>query len=416
MTEASTVNAPSASGAQSGQGWNISNVLPPSVRAQWNDIDTGLLLCWLAVLGFGLIMVASASVSLAEKRAGADLLMFGELFYFFRQCAYAALGVTLAAGVSLLPTQFWYRAGFPLLGISILLLVLVLIPDVGREVNGARRWFSLPGFRLQPAEPARLFLLLYLCGYIVRRRDEINAGWRGLVKPLLPLGWCCLLLLMQPDLGSAAVLLAVSFGLLFLAGARLRYLLIAFASGGALLTVLIVTSPYRLRRLLSFSDPFADPYDSGFQLSQSLIAIGQGELTGVGLGGSVQKLLYLPEMHTDFIFAIIAEELGLFGAVLLVAAFLFLCLKGMDIGRRCIALNNPFAGYVAMMVSLWIGTQAFFNIAVNAGLLPTKGLTLPFISYGGSSLVTFCIAMGLLLRCSLELTRAANEMPSRKRL
>lgn len=381
---------------------------------KFSEIDRNLLIAWLALLGFGLVMVASASVSLAEKRLGVDAMMFGELFYFYRQSLYVALGLSLAAAVTVLPTQVWYRGGFALLATAVILLVLVLIPDVGREVNGARRWFAFPGFRLQPAEPARLFLLLYLCGYIVRRRDEINSGWRGLVKPLLPLGWCCLLLLLQPDLGSAAVLLAVSFGLLFLAGARLRYLLVAFASGAALLTVLIVTSPYRLRRLLSFSDPFADPYDSGFQLSQSLIAIGQGEFAGVGLGNSVQKLLYLPEMHTDFIFAIIAEELGFIGSAALVAGFLYICVKGMDIGRRCIALGNPFAGYVAIMVSLWICTQAFLNVAVNAGLLPTKGLTLPFISYGGSSLVTFCIAMGLLLRCSIELQQAADESPARK--
>jgi cell division protein FtsW len=270
------------------------------------------------------------------------------------------------------------------------------------KVNSARRWLDFGLFRLQASEPARLALVIYLVGYVVRRQAELQSSFKGLLKPLVPIVLACGLLMLQPDFGATALLLLVCFLLLFVAGARLLHLaVLAIAACGAL-ALLIVTAAYRLQRLMSFTDPFADIENSGWQLAQSLIAIGRGEWTGVGLGNSVQKLLYLPETHTDFIFAIWSEEFGLLGIVVLLALFGVLVWRAFEIGRAAERCQQRFSAYLCYTLGAWLAAQALINMAVNMGLLPTKGLTLPLISYGGSSLITVCLMIALILRADHE--------------
>jgi len=288
----------------------------------------------------------------------------------------------------------------------------VLIPGIGIKVNSARRWLDFGAFRLQASEPARLALMLYLVGYVVRRRAEVQASFKGLLRPLVPVVLASCLLLLEPDFGATALLLLVAFLLLFMAGARLLHLgaLVTAASGA--LALLIWTAAYRLQRLMTFRDPWADMENSGWQLTQSLIAIGRGEWTGVGLGNSVQKLLYLPETHTDFIFAIWAEEFGLLGIAVLLAVFGVMVWRAFSIGRVAELRKNLFAAYLCYAMGAWLGAQVLINMAVNMGLLPTKGLTLPLISYGGSSLVTVCLMVALLLRADHENRLAKSVAPA----
>ncbi|WP_243412763.1 putative lipid II flippase FtsW [Abyssibacter profundi] len=375
-------------------------MLRPTLQGRYTDrlllAVAGLLLV------FGLVMVASASVAVAERQTG-DML-----YYFRRQLMFAVLG--LGAGVFMysVPMRHWSNAGFPLLGFGLVLLMLVLIPGVGHEVNGARRWLNLGPVNLQASEVARLCFILYLASYVTRHRAQVQTRIRGLLRPMLPLGLASVLLLAEPDFGSTAVLLAVAAVILFLAGAKLLHMVLLGAAGIGTLAMLLVSSPYRLKRLASFRDPFADPFDGGFQLTQSLIAIGRGEWTGVGFGNSIQKLLYLPETHTDFLFAVIAEELGLVGVVLLMLLFGLLVWRGFAVAQAASAREDYFAAYVAWAISAWVGLQAFINMAVNMGLLPTKGLTMPFISYGGSSLLVTCASLALLLRVDRENRMAAR--------
>lgn len=375
-------------------------MLRPTLQGRYTD--RMLLGSVVLLLVFGLVMVASASVAVAERQTG-DML-----YYFRRQLVFAALG--LGAGVFMysVPMRHWSRAGFPLLGFGLALLLLVLIPGIGQEVNGARRWLNLGPVNLQASEVARLCFILYLASYVTRHRAQVQTRIRGLLRPMLPLGLAAVLLLAEPDFGSTAVLLAVAAVILFLAGAKLMHLLLLGTVGIGTLAMLLVSSPYRLKRLASFRDPFADPFDGGFQLTQSLIAIGRGEWVGVGFGNSIQKLLYLPETHTDFLFAIIAEELGLIGVVALMAVFGVLVWRGFLVAQAAVSREDHFSAYVAWAISAWVGLQAFINMAVNMGLLPTKGLTMPFISYGGSSLLVTCASLGLLLRVDRENRIAAR--------
>lgn len=369
-------------------------MLRPTLQGRYTD---RLLLAVAALLlVFGLVMVASASVAVAERQTG-DML-----YYFRRQLVFAALGLGAGVFMYCVPMRHWSNAGFPLLGFGLVLLMLVLIPGIGHEVNGARRWLNLGPVNLQASEVARLCFIVYLASYVTRHRAQVQSRIRGLLRPMLPLGLASVLLLAEPDFGSTAVLLAVAAVILFLAGAKLLHMLLLGAVGVGTLAMLLVSSPYRLKRLASFRDPFADPFDGGFQLTQSLIAIGRGEWTGVGFGNSIQKLLYLPETHTDFLFAVIAEELGLVGVVALMALFGVLVWRGFVVAQAAVAREDYFAAYVAWAVSAWVGLQAFINMAVNMGLLPTKGLTMPFISYGGSSLLVTCASLGLLLRVDRE--------------
>ncbi|WP_348673635.1 putative lipid II flippase FtsW [uncultured Abyssibacter sp.] len=375
-------------------------MLRPTLQGRYTDqwlLGSGALL-----LVFGLTMVASASVAVAERLTG-DML-----FYFRRQLAFAGVGVFGALVMYSVPMRYWSKAGFALLGVGLLLLLLVLIPGIGHEVNGARRWLDLGPVNLQASEVARLCIILYLASYVTRHRAQVQTRIRGLLRPVLPLGVAAVLLLAEPDFGSTAVLLAVAAVMLFLAGAKLLHLLILGSVGVGTLAMLLVSSPYRLQRLASFRDPFADPFNGGFQLTQSLIAIGRGEWTGVGFGNSIQKLLYLPETHTDFLFAVIAEELGLVGVVALMAVFGVLVWRGFLVAQTAAAREDYFSAYVAWAIAAWVGLQASINIAVNMGVLPTKGLTMPFISYGGSSLVVTCASLGLLLRVDRENRIAAK--------
>ena len=355
-------------------------------------LDPVTLALIAAIVLLGLVMVTSASVSIASQDSGQPF------YYLERQLLLTLTGLACAALLFALPSALLERAAVPLLAIAIVLLILVLVPGLGHAVNGSRRWLRLSGANFQVSELARVLVLIYLASYAVRRETQLRESLAGLAKPLALL--CCVsaLLLAEPDFGAATVLFATGFGLLFLAGARLRYVIAMTAIATSGFAVVAVSSSYRVRRLTAFLNPWADPFNSGFQLTQSLIAIGRGQWFGVGLGDSVQKLFYLPEAHTDFLFAVLAEELGLLGVVLTLALFLALVWRSFHIARLAADAGLKFPAYIAAGFGLWIGIQTFINIGVNMGVLPTKGLTLPLMSYGRSSLIVALAWTGLLLR------------------
>lgn len=359
-------------------------------------LDGILVATTLVLMTWGLIMVASASVAQADKMTGAPF------HFFYRQLMFVGIGLCIGGIAYLVPMKTWENSHMWLLVFAIVILLIVLIPGLGLKVNNARRWLDFGVFRLQASEPARLALILYLASYITRRQAELQSTFRGLANPIGLLMIPALLLLLEPDFGATAVLFMVAMLMLFMGGARLLYLggmaLLAVIAGA----ILIVTAAYRLKRMMNFTNPWADIEHGGWQLAQSLIAVGRGEWTGVGLGNSVQKLLYLPEMHTDFIFAILAEEFGLIGIAVLMALFGTIVWRGFVIGRNAEVLEERFRAYLCYGLSSWIGFQALINMAVNMGLLPTKGLTLPLLSYGGSSLVTVCVILALILRVDYE--------------
>jgi cell division protein FtsW len=352
-------------------------------------------------------MVASASMPLGDRVQAAP-------FYFFqRQGLYLLLGIGIGIGMLKVPMRFWEARGFAWMGLGLLLLLVVLIPGLGRVVNGSSRWLDLRLVRVQASEPARLLLLMYLSGYLVRRSDELRTQLMGSIKPMFVLALASLLLLMEPDFGSAVVLVATAMAMMYLAGVRLAPFVILFALCLCAMILLVWTSPYRMERLTGFLNPWSDPFDTGFQLTQSLIAIGSGHWFGLGLGESIQKMYYLPEAHTDFLFAILAEELGFVGAAVVIVLYLGLLWRAMVIANRAAALQQWFSAYLAYGIGIWLGLQAFINMGVNMGALPTKGLTLPMMSYGGSSLVSVCLMLGILLRVDLESRQAdkAGEYP-----
>ncbi len=365
----------------------------------------------LALALLGAVMVASASITMADRVHGAPF------YYLFRQLVYLGVGGCAAAVCLLVPLRAWEQASPLLLTFAALLLVAVLVPGVGYEVNGATRWLRFGVFNLQASEPARLLILMYLCSYVARRRDALESGFKGLLFPLVVVTAAGTLLMLQPDFGATAVLFVTAIGVLFVGGMRLGYLLLMGVAGLASLGLLVLTSEYRMRRLTAFLDPWADPWNSGFQLTQSLIAIARGEWFGVGLGGSVQKLFYLPEAHTDFVFAVFAEEFGLVGVFVMIALFAVLLWRAFAISAAAAGAGRVFAACLAFGLGTWIGVQTFINIAVNMGLLPTKGLTLPLVSYGGSSLLVTGAAIGLLLRIHYELSADgyAGRRPTRAR-
>lgn len=383
---------------------NLPLALP---RARYG-LDVPLCLAVAVLLGWGLVMVSSASVAVGEKMAGSTL------YFFERQLIFVAIGMAFGAAAFTVPMKSWESSGPLLLVFALFLLVIVLVPGVGVKVNHARRWIDFGVFRLQASEPARLAAILYLAGYIVRRQLPLQTSLKGLAIPFIPLSIVSLLLLIEPDFGATAILMMVALLMLFLGGARLIYLAGLFALVGSGLALLVVTAAYRMRRLMTFTNPWADAEASGWQLTQSLIAVGRGEWTGVGLGNSLQKLLYLPEMHTDFIFAILAEEFGLLGIAVLLALFGIVVWRGFVIGQVAEGLNCRFKAYLCYGLSGWLGLQAMINMAVNMGMLPTKGLTLPFISYGGSSLITVCVMLALILRVDHENRLLQAGHPSAK--
>ena len=372
------------------------------------QIDTVLLAIVMALLLGGFVILASASTSISDNVAG------NPFFYVQRQLL-AANGA-VAGGVCLfVPMSVWRNLGPLLLFLGLALLVVVLVPGIGYEVNGSTRWVRVGIMNLQVSEPARLAFLLYLAGYLVRRNKALREEFMGFLRPMLVLTLACVLLLKEPDFGAAIVLLATALTMMFVAGARIRDFLVFFSTAVIAMAALAITSPYRMKRLTGFLDPWSDPYDSGFQLTQSLIAIGRGEWFGVGLGDSVQKLFYLPEAHTDFVFAVFAEEFGLIGSLVVISLFLALLWRVFRLAMRAADAERFFEAYIAIGLGTWLGLQSFINVGVNMGLLPTKGLTLPLISYGRSSLIITMICIGLLLRIHHELAVDAKPVNRRKR-
>ena len=370
--------------------------MPRAPRDGGLRLDPLLIGIVASILLFGLVMVTSASISIAAHGGG------DPFSYLRSQLILAVGGALLAALLCGLPTSLLQNFATPLLLLAALLLLAVLIPGLGHEVNGSRRWVRLAGFNLQASEVARIFVLTWISSYAVRREKELRETFSGLLRPLLLTGGFCLALLLEPDFGASTVLFVTAFGLLFLAGARLRWVLVCVVGAGALFGLVMVSASYRMRRLTSFMDPWSHAFDSGFQLTQSLIAIGRGQWFGVGLGESVQKLSYLPEAHTDFLFAVMAEELGLAGVLLTLLLFLALVWRVLMIARRASEAGMKFQSYMAAAFALWVGMQSMINIGVNMGVLPTKGLTLPFMSYGRSSLLVTLAWFGIVLRIHHE--------------
>ena len=372
------------------------------------EYDGPLMLAVLALLGVGIVMVASTSVAVAEKYA------VGEWHFLIRHVMFVVLGLGLAAGFQFVDTGWLEKGGRWCLVVALFLLALVFVPGLGVTVNGAQRWINLGITRFQVVEAVKLLIIVYVAGYLANRPTLSTAGFSETLKPLMVGALIAAVLLQQPDMGSAVVLMAIIGGMVWLAGAAWKYLALLGMSAIPLVTFAAM-EPYRLRRIAILGDPFSDPYNAGFQLVQALIAVGRGQVTGVGLGSSVQKLFYLPEAHTDFIFAILAEELGLIGIVFVLAVFGVLVFRIFRIGLLAQRAGRAFGAFVAFGVGLWIGLQALVSIGVNLGVLPTKGLTLPLVSAGGSSLMMTLAALGLVLRIGWELDRAELARPRRRK-
>ncbi len=379
------------------------------------SIDPVLLVLALSLILGGFVILASASISVSDRIADEPF------FYLERQLLAAVLGAAGAYACLFIPMQVWRSLGPLMLLLAFVLLVIVLVPGFGHTVNGSTRWLRIGIMNLQVSEPARLCLIIYMASYLVRRNRQVREGFFGFLRPMILLAIACALLLAEPDFGASMVLVATVLVMMFVAGARLRDFFLFISVSVIAATSLVVTSEYRMNRLTGFMDPWADPYHSGFQLTQSLIAIGRGEWLGVGLGGSVQKLFYLPEAHTDFVFAVFAEEFGLLGGVILVSAFLAFLWRIFSLAMRAMNSDRLFEALLAIGIGTWFGLQAFINIGVNMGLLPTKGLTLPLISYGRSSLIIMMVAIGILLRIHHEVVtdappvnRQSRKKPARK--
>lgn len=364
--------------------------------------DPVLVTLCLVLLAVGLVMVASATVTTTS--GGLDVWR-----PFLRQSIFALLGIACATVLYAIPLEVVIRFRYLALGTGLLLLLSVLVPGLGHSANGSARWLQFGPLSLQPSEPARLLLLMYVASYAVTHRKELGNSFWGLMRPIGVLLVAGLLLLLEPDFGGTIVLFVTAIGVLFFAGARKRDTIILGVVFGGLALLLALSSPYRLERLTTFLNPWAVQQTSGFQLTQALIAVGHGGIFGVGLGQSVEKLAYLPEAQSDFLFSVLAEELGLAGVAVVVALYLAFCLRAFVIARRASRQQNFIAANVAFTLGLLVGIQGFINIGVNLGALPTKGLTLPFMSLGGSSLVVDLSATGLILRAAREVQERARR-------
>jgi cell division protein FtsW len=363
--------------------------------------ELDLLLIWSAVglLLLGLVMVYSASIAIAE---GSRFTGYQSHYFVMRHAVFLAVGLGAGLVAFQLPMARWQQLSPALFVAGVVLLIVVLIPGVGREVNGAQRWLSLGPINLQPSELMKIFAALYAADYTVRKLDAMSSFKRGFLPMMTVILFVGFLLLREPDFGAFVVITTIAFGVLFLGGVNGRvFALLAIAAVIGFI-ILILSSPYRLERVLGFMDPWKDAFGKGYQLSHALIAFGRGEWFGVGLGGSVEKLFYLPEAHTDFLLAVIAEELGFVGVLAVVAGFAVIVQRAFAIGREAIKLERYYAGLVAQGIGLWFGVQSFINMGVNMGLLPTKGLTLPLMSFGGSGIVANCVALAILLRVDWE--------------
>lgn len=363
--------------------------------------DRILLIGVAGLLALGLLMVASTSIVISERQFGTPF------HYLIHQLFYLGLGLSLGVAMLRINLETWQRLSVVLFLLSVLLLSVVLIHGIGRQVNGSMRWVGLGPFGIQVSEYAKLAIVIYLSSYIVRHEQTVRSKISGFLKPIVLLGVISILLLREPDFGAATVILATSLGLLFLAGVRVWQFAVLLGTVVIALGTLAFASPYRLARLTTFLNPWATQFDSGYQLTQSLIAFGRGGWFGVGLGESVQKLFYLPEAHTDFLFAVLTEELGLMGGLVVIGLFVVVVIRSLQIGRRSMMENRHFAAFIAYGFALEIALQVLINIGVNAGVLPTKGLTLPFMSYGGSSLLMMCAMIGILFRIDYESRLAA---------
>jgi cell division protein FtsW len=371
----------------------------PSAKVPGQDVrkayDTLLLLVALAILSIGFVIVTSASMPVADR-------LYNNPFYFaIRHGIYILLAITAALIVMQIPMRWWRMTNVWLLLLAIALLVAVLL--IGRSVNGSTRWLVIGPITIQAAEPAKLFFFCYLAGYLVRRFEEVTENIKGFIKPLVVFFVLAVLLLMQPDLGTVVVMLCTTVGLLFLAGAKLWQFFGLAVTGSLAVIMLIVFEEYRMKRITSFLDPWADPFGSGYQLTQSLMAYGRGDIFGQGLGNSLQKLEYLPEAHTDFIMAILAEEFGFAGVLTVLVLMLIIVVKAMSMGKLALRKERPFDAYLAYSIGIWFSLQTAVNVGASAGILPTKGLTFPLLSYGGSSLIIMAIAVGILVRIDFEL-------------
>jgi cell division protein FtsW len=365
--------------------------------------DRWLLGATLALLALGLLMVASASMVISDRR-------YGQPFhYLIHQVICLILGFIIGWVVMRVKLEYWQKCSGYLLLFALLLLIIVLLPGIGHQVNGSSRWFSAGFISFQASELAKFCVIIYLAGYLVRHQEVIRQNFIGFLRPLVVLGFISLLLLMEPDFGATAVIFATALGMMFLAEMRLWQFIALFLLVVAALTLLAFSSPYRVARLTTFLNPWSNQFTSGYQLTQSLIAFGRGGFWGVGLGNSIQKLFYLPEAHTDFLFAVIAEELGLIGELVVVGLFTLLVGRTLFIGRMAQRKNQLFVAYLAYGFGLSLGLQALINMGVNAGVLPTKGLTLPLMSYGGSSMLINCVIIGILLRAAYEAKMASSE-------
>ncbi|MBL8480914.1 MAG: putative lipid II flippase FtsW [Rhodocyclaceae bacterium] len=382
------------------------------VRAPNQPADVDGLLAWpvLALLMVGLVMVYSASIATA---GGSRFTGHQETYFLVRHAVFLSIGLIAGAVAFQLPLRAWQQFAPWLFLAGCLLLILVIIPHVGREVNGARRWLPLGPVNLQPSEFMKLFIVLYAADYTVRKLDDLGSFKRGFLPMALVMLMVGFLLLREPDFGAFVVIVAIAFGILFLGGINLRLFLLLALVLVIGFVALVWLSPYRRARMFSFMDPFEnDPFGKGYQLSHALIAFGRGEWAGVGLGASVEKLFYLPEPHTDFLLAVIAEELGFVGVAVVVLLFLVIVQRLFAIGRQALALGRVYSGMVAQGVGIWLGVQSFINMGVNMGLLPTKGLTLPLMSFGGSGIVANCIALAIVLRVDWENRQLMKGLPA----
>lgn len=367
-------------------------------------VDFLFLCSFFCLLCVGLVMVSSASISISDRT-------YGHPFFFMgRQSLYLLMGMMAGCILLALPTSQLHKWGILLMGVSLILLILVLIPGIGKSVNGSRRWINLVVFNLQVSEVVKVCMVVYMSGYLVRRADRVREGWGGFLLPLFLCSIFLLFLLLQPDFGASVVLLGTVMMLLFLGGAPLYQFLMLIGAVTLIFISLAFSAPYRVRRLLNFTDPWADPFDQGYQLSQALIAYGRGEWFGLGLGNSVQKLAYLPEAHTDFVFSIWVEETGMFGGLVVIGLFALMLSRVFKIGRRAMELSRPFSAYVCFGFATLILAQVIINIGVNTGLLPTKGLTLPMISYGGSSLIVTLSSLFVVARIDIENQREEKSV------
>ncbi len=374
-----------------------------------SSYDQSLLWVTLLLLGLGLVMVYSSSIALAEadKATGHQAS-----YYLVRHAVYLLISLAAAAMAFQVPIRVWQGLAPYLFLAGMLLLLLVLIPGIGREVNGSRRWIPLFVANLQPSELMKLFATMYVADYTLRKASQLDSFTRGFLPMLVIMLIVGSLLLLEPDFGAFAVVAAISISILWLGGINGRIFagLILLLMAGFVL--LIWSSPYRLQRVIGFMDPWADPFGKGYQLSHALIAFGRGEWFGVGLGASVEKLLYLPEAHTDFLLAVIAEELGFVGVAVVVGLFAWLVVRAFGIAKEAVANERYFAALLAQGIAIWIGVQGIINMGVNMGLLPTKGLTLPLLSFGGSGILANCIALAILLRVDFENRRLHKGLPT----